>query len=122
MKQKKILLKTDPAIFDANWRGDMVCNYRKDDRDVQLGDILILLETKHTGKQMAEENFPLEYTGRRIHARVTHVLRAPFYDLPEGQCVISFGNGFARVTQSSGCVYCDLDCCTPERHIGAKQC
>jgi len=73
-------LKTRAEPFQAVWEGRKTCEVRVDDRDYQVGDALRLREYDPDEKT---------YSGRSIHTRVTHIVRAPW--LPPGLCVMSFG-------------------------------
>ena len=76
-------LKTDPKHFNAVTRSGKNFEIRKDDRDFQVGDKLILMETVYTGEQM-DIGYDLIFTGREIAMSVTHILRGPIYGLEEG--------------------------------------
>ena len=72
--KKKIL----PQYFRDVSMGIKTFELRKDEDDIQPGDVLDLLEW--TGTQ---------YTGRNIRCAVTYVLRhCPEYGLMEGYCII----------------------------------
>lgn len=81
-------LKTDAEVFQAVHEGKKTYEIRKNDRNFQVGDELWLKETVHTGTEMAA-GAPLEYTGRMIAKRVTHVLHGPIYGLVDGWCILS---------------------------------
>lgn len=81
-------LKTDPEVFDAVWNKDKTYEIRFNDRNYQPGDILVLKETKYTGEQM-KKGKPLIYTGRKVEALVSHVLKGPIYGLVDGWAIIS---------------------------------
>ena len=83
------VLKTDKEIFQANRDWKCNCNLRKNDRGFKVGDLLILRETKFSGMEMLH-GAPLEYTGRSMTVKVTHVMYGPFYGLPAGWCIVSF--------------------------------
>ncbi len=72
--KKKIL----PRYFRDVLMGIKTFELRKDDDDIQPGDILELLEWKNEA-----------YTGRNIRCAVTYVLRdCPEYGLMNGYCII----------------------------------
>lgn len=77
-------LKTWPKWFDAVSLGIKPYEIRRDDRDFEVGDVLLLLEFRpHVG----------EYTGRKLERRITHITRhddaGPAADgLKEGYCVL----------------------------------
>jgi len=83
-------LKTDSDVFKSVQCGDKTFEIRKDDRGFQVGDYLVLLETKYTGEQMkSEPASPMLYTGEACVRRVTHILRGPKYGLREGWVIMS---------------------------------
>ncbi len=88
-KTKTHELKTDRESFQATKRGEKTFEIRINDRDFQIGDTLLLKETKHTGKQMAEEQAPLAYTGDTFEVTVLHMLRGPIYGLEKGWVIMS---------------------------------
>lgn len=69
-------LKQDPALFDADWcrQGPQFQQVSRDDREFESGDVVILKETRHDRRAMAE-GAALAYTGRAIHATITKVER-----------------------------------------------
>lgn len=72
--QKKIL----PEYFSAVLSGQKMFELRKDEDDIQVGDLLVLREWDGE-----------KYTGRAINADTMYVLRnAPQYGLMKGYCVI----------------------------------
>jgi hypothetical protein len=46
-------LKTDPEAFDAVASGAKTFELRRNDRDYQVGDVLVLKRTRHTGAPAA---------------------------------------------------------------------
>ena len=80
-------LKTDLEVFDAVWDSKKNFEIRKNDRDFQVGDKLLLRGTVHTGSEMLNGK-PLVYTGSVITAKVRYVLRGPKYGLADGWCVM----------------------------------
>jgi hypothetical protein len=82
-------LKTDPHAFQASWDGTKPWEIRKNDRDYQIGDALVLEETRYTGEQMKTGEWPLEYTGRRLLVEVEFILTGPIYGLQEGWVIMS---------------------------------
>ncbi len=76
---KKILEK----YFEDVKKGIKTFEVRKDEDDIQVGDILLLEEWKEG------DIFTSGYTGRCIRKRVKYVLRdIPQYGLQEGYCII----------------------------------
>lgn len=77
---KEHSLKTWPAFFQRVWDGDKPFELRKDDRNYEEGDILILKEW-HPGRR--------RYTGRGIIAVVKCIVRdAPEFGLMPGHCIM----------------------------------
>ncbi len=73
-------MKLLERYYDAVANGDKTFELRKDDRNVQVGDVISLKEWN--GK---------EYTGRHVNVEVTYVLRdCQQYGLMEGYCIIGF--------------------------------
>lgn len=71
-------LKILPEYFQAVWDGVKTFELRKDDRDYQRGDILVLREWDGE-----------KYTGSGLRVKVTYVLRgAEKYGLKDGYVVI----------------------------------
>ena len=81
-------LKTDPVVFQAVLDGLKTYEIRKNDRGYAVDDMLVLRETVSTGAEMAA-GAPLEYTGRTIAAKVSHMLEGPVYGLTEGWVIMS---------------------------------
>lgn len=75
-------LKTWPLYFAAVWRGQKQFEVRKNDRNFQKGDVLILEEWDPDTK---------EYCGRSVRAIVTYVLEnsEDFNFMAPGFCVMS---------------------------------
>lgn len=79
-------LKTDPDVFNASWLGKRNYEIRYNDRDYQVGDTLILRETRFSGVEM-QNGRPLIYTGREMDRIVTHILEG--YGLDDGWVILS---------------------------------
>lgn len=73
-------LKTLPPYFDAVATGLKRFELRRDDRGVQTGDVLHLVEWDGSAEA---------YTGRGLTAVVTYALRGPAFGLAEGWCILS---------------------------------
>lgn len=74
-------LKTWVEYFQAVRRGDKDFELRKDDRDFQVGDVLILEEWDHIND---------EHTGDSIDKVVKYKLTGGQFGLEEGYCIMSF--------------------------------
>jgi hypothetical protein len=73
-------LKSWPGQFQAMWTGRKRAEFRRDDRGFQVGDLLDLREwDPEVGR----------YTGFRMTARVTHLVRGPDLEVPRGFAVLS---------------------------------
>ena len=81
-------LKTDPGAFQAVLDGRKTYEIRKNDRRFSVGDELLLRETRFSGAEIALGK-PLEYTGRELTVRVSHMLTGPIYGLAEGWSILS---------------------------------
>lgn len=69
---KKIL----PEYFSEVLKGTKTFELRKDEDEIQVGDIIVLNEWNG------------DFTGRKISKKVTYVLRdKPLYGLQEGYCI-----------------------------------
>lgn len=80
------ILKTDPAVFKLTAADDKLYEIRFDDRDFQIGDELLLVETVYSGEQM-KVGALLEYTGMLVCMSVTHKLKN-VYGLKDGWCIL----------------------------------
>jgi hypothetical protein len=76
-------LKTHTQVFDQIKGGMKNFEFRKNDRDFQTGDKVIL-----------KEYLPnlMQYTGEEITAIIGFVLRGPDFGVPEGYCCFSLLN------------------------------
>lgn len=79
-------LKTWPESFEAIEIGDKLFEWRKDDRNYQEGDTVVLWEWDPA---RADDDGQAGFTGRRIVADVGYVLRGPAFGVPDGFCVFS---------------------------------
>lgn len=82
---KEHVLKTDHVVFQDVLDGNKTFEIRFNDRDYQVGDLVILKETEFTGEQM-KSGQPLVYTGREIQKRISYVLSG--YGLHEGWVIL----------------------------------
>ena len=74
-----IRLKTWPEAFEDVLAGRKPYDIRRNDRDFQLGDQLILCEY---------EPHKEVHTGREIHCTVIHITYGGKWGLPKGHCVM----------------------------------
>lgn len=72
-------LKTWPEYFIEVWLGNKNFEFRKNDRDFQVGDTLVLQEYDPEKQQ---------HSGRHITVKVTYVLQ-DFEGIAPGYCVMS---------------------------------
>lgn len=85
-------LKSWPGQFQAMWNGRKRAEYRRDDRHYEVGDLLDLREwDPDLGR----------YTGFRLQARVTHLVRGPDLAVPAGYAVLSIEVLDAEVVHSA---------------------
>ena len=75
-------LKIMPEYFQAVWNGSKTFEVRRNDRDYQVGDMLVLLEWD------TEKN---EWTGSGVCKRVTYILDAPEF-VKEGYVIMGLAN------------------------------
>ena len=78
-------LKTDPAVFQDVLDGKKTFEIRFNDRGYQVGDLIVLKETKFTGQQMREGS-PLIYTGREMQKQISYILSG--YGLQDGWVIL----------------------------------
>src|SRR4051812_50051117 len=80
-------LKSWPGQFQAMWTGLKRAEFRRDDRGYQVGDLLDLCEWDPSRQQ---------YTGFRLTARGTHLVRGPELEVPAGVVGVSIEGVGAR--------------------------
>lgn len=73
-------LKTWPQYYDRVKKGDKKFELRKNDRDFQTGDRLLLQE------YLPDEN---QYTLEQSEYTVDYVLHGPAFGLKKGYCIMS---------------------------------
>jgi len=74
-------LKTWTEPFGAIRRGEKTHEFRKNDRNFQVGDVLELAEYTSFGF----------YSGEVETRVVTYISRGPEWGIPDGYCVMSIG-------------------------------
>lgn len=82
MQKKVHNIKCWCEPFAAVLNGDKTFEYRFNDRDYNVGDVLYLQEWNHISN---------EYTGRSILKEITYILKSG-YGLPDGYCIMSIKN------------------------------
>ena len=82
------ILKADPEVFEAVSAGLKNFEIRFDDRGYEVGDTLILRQTRFTGLEM-QNGEPLAYTGREVSKTVSYILRGPAYGLRTNWVIMS---------------------------------
>ena len=81
-------LKTHPQYFSMVYDGTKKFEVRKNDRNYQLGDELLLKEFVPQGYY--EDGTQGEYyTGRIIQSRIDYILNGGQFGIEEGYCVMS---------------------------------
>lgn len=84
-------LKTWPAFFQQAWDRKKPFELRKDDRDFEAGQSVLLEEWIPPHQEQAEGR----HTGRWILGPITNVVRdAPHFGLMPGFCVFSYQEQF----------------------------
>lgn len=81
-------LKTWPEYFEAVYNGLKTFEVRKDDRNFQVGDILILREWLPSRES---------YTGRKTYVKVTYTLRDTRF-VKDGHVVMGFHFHYGEVS------------------------
>lgn len=74
------VLRTWPDQFRVLAAGIKTFEFRHDDRDFEVGDMLVLREWQPARK---------EFTGNELIRWVTYIVRGPDFGIPEGYCVMS---------------------------------
>ena len=77
-------LKIWPSYFEAVKSGVKTFEWRRNDRDFAVGDILRLQEFEPAGST----TFGGVYTGRELFAEITYKAEGVF-GIPEGYCVLA---------------------------------
>ncbi len=78
-------LKTWPEFFEASQKGLKNFEVRKNDRQFEVGDILILQEFFRQPGTMGEGG---NLTGRALARTVTYIFRGPLFGLEDGYIVM----------------------------------
>ena len=91
-------LKTDTKVFQDVLDGNKTFEIRFNDRDFQVGDSVLLKETKFTGEQI-ESGQPLIFTGREIHKRISYLLSG--YGLQDGWVILGIADESGQKSQQA---------------------
>ena len=83
-RHKRHELKTWPEPYAAIPSGPKTVEGRKDDREFDEGDLLVLREWRPNRQTSGGV-----YTGRSVYRRVGYILRGQRFGLPPGWCVMS---------------------------------
>ncbi len=83
-------LKCQPEPFADILNGAKTAEYRRDDRDFRVGDVLILREWDPNVRREVGHG---AYSGRVLRKTVTHISRGPDWEIPTGFVVLSLGRG-----------------------------
>lgn len=80
-----------PEQYAALRSGLKTCEFRKNDRDFQVGDVLLLREWDRGSGELGESHWiSSHYTeATPILRGVTHVLAGPAFGIPEGYALLS---------------------------------
>mgnify|MGYP001279709198 CR=1 FL=1 len=73
-------LKTWPVSFEATRRGIKKFEFRKNDRNFLVHDVLLLREWDPESEQ---------YTKREMYVQVSYILKGPEFGVPEGYIIMS---------------------------------
>ena len=84
-------LKTHPQYFSVIFSGLKRFEIRKNDRNYQLRDELILKEFVPKGFYEDGANDE-QYTGRILHRRIDYILYGGQFGIEEGYCVMSLSS------------------------------
>lgn len=80
-------LKTDPGHFDSVANDWKTLEIRFDDRGYRVGDFLLLRRTQYTGREMKMNGAVLNYTGKYILAKISHIQTE--IGMQKGWCALS---------------------------------
>ncbi len=131
-------LRTWPRSFQAVLDGDKRYEFRKNDRNFQIGDVLFLREWEpdHEGacsfdgpfgtplcdmrcsrcQRAAHEEMSGTYTGRSLRAKVTYLTPSGAFGVPDGHCVLGIRVlGEAMPDYSAPPRDCDVQVCVTLR-------
>lgn len=87
-------IKSWPEFFEPVYEGEKTFELRKNDRNYQVGDVLVIREWKPPAPATEEKGF---YTGRMVMAEITYVMEGagsigtilPLHGLALGYCILA---------------------------------
>lgn len=82
-------LKTNHSVWAALDSGDKKAEFRLNDREFEVGDVLLLTPVDNEG------NF-VEIEPNQISFVVTHIVHGPAFGIPENYCMMSIERTFAN--------------------------
>ena len=91
-------LKTDHNVFQLSWDEEKGFEVRLDDRNFEVGDDLLLIETLYSGEDM-KAGKPLEYTGRFLEISVMCKIKGE-YGIKDGWCILGTCLNFGEEYQA----------------------
>lgn len=91
-------LKTWPRPFQAVWDDLKPFEIRKDDRDFQVGDTLMLREFVPCVNGCCGS-----YTGRSKRHEITYLVRGPEWGIPFGLVVLGMGRSYTSANAARPC-------------------
>lgn len=80
---KKHELKCWPSVFQAVANGEKTWEFRLNDRDFQVGDVLALVEWDPHKRYAVGPEY------RQLKMRVTYIMYGGQFGIPVGYCVMS---------------------------------
>jgi hypothetical protein len=105
-------LKCDHDQFELILMGKKKFDVRFNDRDFQVGDILILHETYSSAFEMQHYGKPLMYTGQTLNCLVTHIMVGPLVPAwrvgefpPSGVVIMSISGVFLQTNDDEVAAY-----------------
>lgn len=79
-------LKCWDRVFQDKWRGLKPWEFRKNDRDYKVGDIIIEREYRKMPLEYSEYK---PYTGREVHEVIKYIIQGGQFGIPEGYCIMT---------------------------------
>lgn len=82
-------LKCWPSMFRATKDGLKTAEFRRNDRNYEVGDELVLEEFLPEFAPDGEFDFDVGYSGGQISVKVKHIVRGPDFGIPAGFVMMS---------------------------------